>query len=63
MKKPPPSALVIDVGAEKPGGEDAEMADSYGEESKEAAQSLLDAIKAGDADGVVEAFRSLKAVC
>lgn len=60
--KPGKGALVIGIDAE-PDGDDAKMAEEYGAEKTEAAQVLLDAIAAGDAEAVAEAFSALKAVC
>lgn len=54
-----PAGMMIAIG--KPKGEDDEAAE--GEDSKAAAQDLIDAIKSGDAEAVSLAFRAMMEMC
>jgi hypothetical protein len=63
-----PAALAIMIGRAKPAPSagspsEPDKDDSYGEDLTMASSDLLDAIKAGDARGVGEAFKAMHTIC
>jgi len=60
-----PAALVIGLGkhADDEDDSDGDAVSEDGDEKKDAAQALLDAIASKDADAVADAFSTLHAIC
>lgn len=65
MKKKPGIEIVLGMGKPKgmPKEEGEEHEGGYGEEHRVMAEEMLDAIKAGDADALAQAFKGLFHAC